>query len=360
MILKPLPVWLSHLITGTTSNTLFTAISVVRCTCAITNARFGDQRGAWQERNSRNLEWSFRTQSSGRHSHTISSPTEWASQPTRNRQVSKRCSWYIQYTCWSRHSIKSLPVEDLLRLAHHPTSSRVFDVLLESPTVPFKTKRDFVVSFIGHYHVLVDDRIGSRVGDRCWAFADPYLRVGTYFLSFAGCICSSAVLQEKIARSLFVHEQFLTGSFYGKFFARSLNLNLLQRKPEEWKNLQSRHKLSSLQPIKSNPHEPSTNMSATLTPLTDKPNKRKRDTRPENEIDALFNASFGKRIKKGVLEHEQASSVQSSTRDHTVISHLVTDKGLKDVFGAIRAAPKDQKDTKKNRTRWIDIHGRHT
>lgn len=33
------------------------------------------------------------------------------------------------------------------------------------------------MSLIGHYHTLVDDRIGSRVVDRCWAFADPYLRV---------------------------------------------------------------------------------------------------------------------------------------------------------------------------------------
>lgn len=59
------------------------------------------------------------------------------------------------------------------------TSSRVFDVLLQSPTVPHKEKRKFVMNFIGHYHLLVDDRIGSRVGDNCWAFADTYLKVGT-------------------------------------------------------------------------------------------------------------------------------------------------------------------------------------
>lgn len=68
-------------------------------------------------------------------------------------------------------------MEDLLRMAHNATSSRILDVLFESPTVPFKAKRRFVVSLIGHYHTLVDDRIGSRVADRCWAFADPYLRV---------------------------------------------------------------------------------------------------------------------------------------------------------------------------------------
>jgi nucleolar protein 9 len=71
-------------------------------------------------------------------------------------------------------------MEGLLAMAHHTTCSRVLDVMLESATVPFKVKRHFVVSFIGHYQLLVDDRIGSRVGDRCWAFADPYLKVTFY------------------------------------------------------------------------------------------------------------------------------------------------------------------------------------
>jgi nucleolar protein 9 len=68
-------------------------------------------------------------------------------------------------------------MEDLIRIAHNATGSRVLDVLFESPTVSFKATRRFVMSLIGHYHSLVDDRIGSRIGDRCWAFADPYLRV---------------------------------------------------------------------------------------------------------------------------------------------------------------------------------------
>lgn len=68
-------------------------------------------------------------------------------------------------------------MKDLIRIAHNATSSRVLDALLESPTVSFKAKRRFVTSLIGHYHSLIDDRIGSRIGDRCWDFADPYLRV---------------------------------------------------------------------------------------------------------------------------------------------------------------------------------------
>jgi nucleolar protein 9 len=76
-------------------------------------------------------------------------------------------------------------MEELLTFAYHPTSSRVLDAIFESPTLPFKVKRNFVMSFIGHYHTLVDDRIGSRVADRCWAFADPYLRVRPRLVNFA-------------------------------------------------------------------------------------------------------------------------------------------------------------------------------
>lgn len=68
-------------------------------------------------------------------------------------------------------------MDEIIAMSHDVTSSRVYDVLLTSSTVSFKEKRRFVMHFIGHYHELVDDRIGSRVGDNCWAFADPYLKV---------------------------------------------------------------------------------------------------------------------------------------------------------------------------------------
>lgn len=74
-------------------------------------------------------------------------------------------------------SIYAQSMEELIAMAHDVTASRVLDVILQSPAVTFKEKRKFVMAFIGHYHLLVDDRIGSRVGDNCWAFADPYLRV---------------------------------------------------------------------------------------------------------------------------------------------------------------------------------------
>jgi nucleolar protein 9 len=53
----------------------------------------------------------------------------------------------------------------------------VLDAALESPTVSLRSRKRLVISFIGQFHLLVDDRIGSRVADRCLAAADPYLKV---------------------------------------------------------------------------------------------------------------------------------------------------------------------------------------
>ncbi|KAG2053480.1 ARM repeat-containing protein [Suillus hirtellus] len=212
-------------------------------------------------------------------------------------------------------SIKSLSTEDLISLSQNPISSRVIDVLFDSETVPFKVKRALVMSLIGHYHTLVDDRIGSRVGDRCWAFADPYLR-------------------EKIARSLITHEQFLAASYFGKFFARNINLYLLQRRPDEWRELQSQSKSSSGPTI--SPPAPSATapMSNPDDDEVSRPSKtsKKRRGRPEDEIDAVFNTNLG-----AITKRTAVSATGSS--DKFVVQK--PDQGLQDVLGAIRAAPSD-------------------
>ena len=73
--------------------------------------------------------------------------------------------------------MQSLTIDELIEMAHHPISSRVLDMVLSSSTVPAKLKRKFVLGFMGRWHELVDDRIGSRVGERCWAAADGYMKV---------------------------------------------------------------------------------------------------------------------------------------------------------------------------------------
>ncbi|RDB20532.1 Nucleolar protein 9 [Hypsizygus marmoreus] len=262
-------------------------------------------------------------------------------------------------------SLASLSIEERIKIAHNANGSRVYDVLLESPTVPSKSKRQFVMDFIGHYHLLVDNRIGSRVGDRCWSYADTYLK-------------------EKIARSLFSHEQFLAGSYYGKFFARNLNLYLLQRRPDEWKTMQADRK--RLQDQANKPAPPLTPAAVTTTTsptLESQPRsaKRKRHTQPEDEIDAVFNATLGKRIKKAALGDaapipppkpeekrpkkeprmkdelqdglgdiraaDAASIPLSKPEEKRPKKEPRTKDELQDVLGAIRAAPKDEKARRK-------------
>ncbi|KAF5388249.1 hypothetical protein D9615_000027 [Tricholomella constricta] len=219
-------------------------------------------------------------------------------------------------------NIASLPIEERIKIAHNASGSRVYDVLLESPTVSSKAKREFVMGFIGHYHLLVDDRLGSRVGDRCWAFADTYLK-------------------EKIGRSLFVHEQFLAGSYYGKFFARNLNLYLLQRRPDEWKTMQADRKRAQEQ---ANKPPPAPAPTSTATPTSpQKSAKRKRHTQPEDEIDAVFNASLGKRIKKAALGDIAGAPAPRNAEEKVLKKESRTADGLQAVLGAIKHAPNDKK-----------------
>ncbi|KZT66809.1 ARM repeat-containing protein [Daedalea quercina L-15889] len=252
------------------------------------------------------------------------------------------------------NSLQSLNIDELIEIAHHPISSRVLDVLLSSPTVSLKVKRRFVLGFMGRFHELVDDRIGSRVGERCWVVADGYMK-------------------EKIARSLLPHEHFLAGSFYGKFFARVLNLQLLKRDPDRWQDVQSGASASA---SASTIAHPTINAPAKLTQaqpapkavalqqeqtaentseLPGKPKKRKRKLQQEDEIDALFEATLGRKVRKGELKSTESDEkgVRSEKDVRAKGAKLdgkakrktkraeEEDKDLNDVLGAIRAAPKD-------------------
>lgn len=58
-------------------------------------------------------------------------------------------------------------------------ASRVIDAFLdeENTAIAYKDRRNFLKSLIGQYQTLADDRIGSRVAERCWLVADPFLKV---------------------------------------------------------------------------------------------------------------------------------------------------------------------------------------
>ncbi|KAI6046465.1 armadillo-type protein [Pisolithus marmoratus] len=222
-------------------------------------------------------------------------------------------------------SVASLPMQDLLALSHNATSSRVLDAILESPTVPFKDKRRLVMSMIGHYHELVDDRIGSRVGDRFWAFADPYLR-------------------EKITRSIMPQEQSLAASYYGKFFARNLNIYLLKRRPDEWRQLQSDSKATvngeKAEQTGAPAPTPSQLSSVESLPavakktLSPERRSRKHDL-PGDEIDVLFDTALGNKVKKAAVGQKLPDQDKTAP----------TDLHIQDVLKAIRAAPSGDHDS---------------
>ncbi|KAK4689724.1 nucleolar protein 9, partial [Tremellales sp. Uapishka_1] len=118
--------------------------------------------------------------------------------------------------------IESLLKQDattLMAYAHHSIASHLLDKVLTAPTVPIKYKRRLINLFMGQFRQLAEDRMGSRVADTIWDKADGFMR-------------------EKIARSLIPEATALSNSTYGRFFAKKLNLHLLQRRPDEWRELQ--------------------------------------------------------------------------------------------------------------------------
>ncbi|KZT55328.1 ARM repeat-containing protein [Calocera cornea HHB12733] len=225
-------------------------------------------------------------------------------------------------------SLESLPIPQRLALAHHATSARVIDALLESPTVPHKNKRQWITAFLGHYQELVDDRIGSRVGDLCWAKADTFLK-------------------EKIARSLLKYETFLAASHYGRFFARKMRFTLLQRKPEEWKAAQSAATASAPPPTPAAPtmHKTTTaaadktsNTNRTLAPDAVLTKKRKARAAEADEIDALFSA--GPKLKRPkpapARADGQVREAERASKATTVVLDVGGDKSLAGVLDAIK------------------------
>lgn len=176
--------------------------------------------------------------------------------------------------------------------------------------------------------------------------------------------------QEKIARSVMPHEHFLTGSMYGKYFARALSLQLLKRDPDRWHHHQSGASTSTSAPTASQrqKHAPVQTLAQTESSRKEQPEeetigtdgvskKRKRKAQPENEIDALFEAKLGKRVKKGELkpvERGGADEKDEQTNNGKVETRMQAerkakkgkgeakeDKDLRDVLGAIMSAPKD-------------------
>lgn len=127
-------------------------------------------------------------------------------------------------------------------------------------------------------------------------------------------------------------------------------MHLLQRRPEEWRNLQSERKRSREQYAV--PTESATTIETSTEPAASDKHRKKRKSHPEDEIDALFNAKLGKRTRKAALS-ETISALEGPS-EFIAVKDVATkkeDKELEQVLGAIRLAPKDDGQSKKKQKR---------
>jgi len=113
-------------------------------------------------------------------------------------------------------SLFAQSADTLLSYASSPIASHLLDKVLTSSAVPPKYRRKLFLAFMGKYDALATDRLGSRVADTVWATADGFMK-------------------EKIARSLIPHATILGNDRYGRYVVRKMELHLLQRRPDEWR-----------------------------------------------------------------------------------------------------------------------------
>lgn len=148
------------------------------------------------------------------------------------------------------------------------------------------------------------------------------------------------------------HENFLAGSFYGKFFARNLHLTLLRRKPDEWKKMQMDQKNKALnaggaiQPH-SAPHIPlsSTQSDSTAPQHDGKIGEKKKKRKRDDVIEDIFESTT--RHKKSTTTPSSTTTVTQIMLDTTAVPDAKlkaqlesTDKSMADVLGAIKEVPK--------------------
>ena len=104
-----------------------------------------------------------------------------------NALVLQRCAGLqtnkltLRFDSGNSYSIESLQPQELLALTHHPAGSRVLDAIIDGATTPPRARRSLLRALEAHFADVIDDRIGARVGARCWAAADPYLKVQRFF-----------------------------------------------------------------------------------------------------------------------------------------------------------------------------------
>ncbi|KAK4046586.1 Nucleolar protein 9 [Microbotryomycetes sp. JL201] len=213
-------------------------------------------------------------------------------------------------------SIQALGFDGILPMTRDATASRVIDSLLTSTSTPPRARRAFLQSLIGHYHTIADDRIGSRVAERCWSTADAYLK-------------------DKIAASLVNEQHFLQASSFGHFFVRKLELPLWQRRRGEWKAKMAANdaqvkglKLPGQEQPQQQQQQQNLAESAAEVGKREKKDKKKKRDRPKDEVDEIFEQTKKSKSKK---------TKQTDAGDVGVREEKSVVQDLEEVFKAIKA-----------------------
>lgn len=229
----------------------------------------------------------------------------------------------------ARNSLFSLDFATLLPYTRDPTSSHIIDSFLSSPTTPPSSLRKFLMSLIGSYHLLADDRIGSRVAEKCWSTADVYLK-------------------DKIAASLVDQVEFLQKSQFGHYFGRKVEIPLWMRKREDWKIKMGNGGFAvggggnGKKPL---------GISKVVVPVVE---GKKRRERVEDEMDDIFAGKVkrGRTEKSAVVEVVESVPIPMEVEEQEEVvvdaerakkekkdkKRKLKKEGLDDIFSALKAS----------------------
>lgn len=180
------------------------------------------------------------------------------------------------------------------------------------------------MSLLGHYAVLADDRIGSRVAERCFASADVYLK-------------------DKIAQSLFDQQNDLQRSAYAHFFARKLELPLWGRKREDWKAKMAR--ITNEEKARLKAENDSTeaqakaaipgNASAAAADGSESKRSKKKRERKADEVDEIFASAAAGAPTAPSGDGDRPAKKKSKRESKRTIA---AQEGMEDVMAAIKAS----------------------
>jgi len=135
---------------------------------------------------------------------------------------------------------------------------------------------------------------------------------------------------------LIPNQQFLNASYYGKFFARKLQLVLLQRRPEEWRIAQANITHGTAPPQSVPEIAPKQNGEQEMDvngEVSGRKKKKRKRQEAKDEIDVLF---------EGVKENRFANVASQPTKASGMASG-----DLDTVLGAIKSAPKSERKRRK-------------